>query len=249
MGINFTTIIILALQAICIIHLMRNDKPIYWLILIIILPFLGCLLYIITQMIKRGDVENVQTNLNTILNPGAKIQELEKQVQNSDSFDNKVALADAYLQAGRAAEAVEIYESCLKGIFKNDPYVLMQIGLAYFELKEFEKAVEKLSLVAEHTDFRRSRAHLAFALALDETGHTAKARKQFEAMNARRSHLEFRYHYAMFLNNHGEIEEARKVLEAILSEVDLMDKTKKQREAKWIKSAQTLLEEIQSAAN
>ena len=185
--------------------------------------------------------KTLKSNLNTIINPGAKIKDLEKKVRISDSFDNKVALADAYLETKRTEEAIEMYESSLKGVFKEDAHVLMQLGLAYFEQRDFKAVVNKLTIVSKHVDFKRSRAHLAYAFSLDELGKTDEARKEFERMNARHSHIEFRYHYAIFLANHNETDAAREVLIGINSEVEAMDGVKRQREAKWIKKASDLL--------
>ena len=57
---GFTAILILAFQIICIVHVVRKDKPVYWVVLIIVLPVIGCIAYLATQMIQKSDVQNAQ---------------------------------------------------------------------------------------------------------------------------------------------------------------------------------------------
>lgn len=67
------------------------------------------------------------------------IKYLEKAFKNTSI--SKIALADAYFQAGRFVDAISVYTEELK----NDPdnsQVLYQVGLCYMKLKEYESAIE-----------------------------------------------------------------------------------------------------------
>lgn len=243
---NLSYLLVLIVQILCVFHAVKNNKSVLWVIILILVPVFSCIAYVLTQMLNKQDIHSVQKGVGAMINPKAKLQELEKKVEISDSFENKVNLADAYFNLNQFEEAIVKYESCLQGNFKTDSYVLTQCGLAYFEFRNFEKAVDRLKLAYSDSSFKRSKAHLAYALSLDEIGKTNEAFKEFELMNSSSSYIELRYQYALFLLNHDKKEEACSILELILKEIDQMDNIKKAREGQWLKKSSALLEKIKS---
>lgn len=95
--------IVIILQAICVIHCLRKGKEQRWIWLIIFLPLIGCLVYIFTEMFSGNEIQQVQSGFGNILNPAGKIKKLESQLKFSDTFKNRVTLADAYLATGALA--------------------------------------------------------------------------------------------------------------------------------------------------
>lgn len=222
---------------------MKNDKPAYWIVLLIIIPGVS-FVYIFFHVILKSDLKNVQTEINAVINPKSKIEALEKQFLHSDNFNSKMALAEAYLGVGRREEALELYETCLDGLFKDDTHFQLQLGLCYFELKEFKKAAFILINVKNTADFKRTKYHLAYALSLDAIGKIDLAMEQFQSMNSEKGNYEFRFHFAMFLSNSGQKIEALEVLEKLLREIYILESTKKPFDKIWKEKAETLLQEL-----
>lgn len=238
--------LIIALQIFCIVHALRRGKEYGWIFFIVLIPIIGCIVYIITQMLNKTNMNTVQENLNTVINPGRKIKELEKKAKFSDTFENKIELADAYFADRQFEEAKELYISCLNGVFKDDTYANMQLGLTYFELGRYPQVEETLSKIKRHTEFRRSKAHLIFALAYEKLGYINQARTEFEDLNGTRSNIEYRYEYGLFLVRRNRAEQATELFEEIVGEVEFMDKNKKTREAAWIRKIQSELSQLKN---
>src|SRR5258705_12780071 len=116
--------IILGLQAICVFHCVRKGRQTNWIWLIVFLPLIGCLIYIYTEMFSRRDIQNMQSGMISVFRPGSSVRKLEETLRFSDTFTNRIALADAYLETGDTDRAIEIYESSLEGNFTENEYVL-----------------------------------------------------------------------------------------------------------------------------
>jgi hypothetical protein len=87
---------IIALQVFCFYHAYKNKKNIYWYFILFFVPLLGCIIYLLTQVINKKDVTNISQEITTIINPTKKINDLEKVLQFSKTFQNRINLADAY---------------------------------------------------------------------------------------------------------------------------------------------------------
>jgi len=109
------------------------------------------------NVIQRSDIEKTQESLVTILNPTKKIKDLQKQLKFSDTFKNRVALADAYMDEKMYQEAIENYNACLKDVFKNDFYVLTKLQEAYYYSNKFEASIGIAEQITANPNFKKSR--------------------------------------------------------------------------------------------
>jgi len=128
---NYFYLITIGLQAICVIHCLRKGRTTNWIWLIVFLPVIGSLIYIFTEIFTSRDIQNVQSGIGSVFNPGASLRRLEENLRFTDTFANRVALADAYLSTGNTDRAIELYESSLTGNFEENEHVLSQLIIAY----------------------------------------------------------------------------------------------------------------------
>ncbi len=243
-GIGTYYYIVLALQAICAIHCVRRGNQNKWLWLIIFLPLIGCIIYIFTEMLNKRDISSVQSNIGKIINPSGRIKELERRLQFSDTFDNRVALGDAYLEAGNAEQAISYYESSLTGIFIDNEYVISRLVIAYYNTEQYENILKIVPKVIRSADFIKSRAHLLYALALEKAGNNAEAEKEFKTMQGRYSNFEARYHYGMFLQKAGREQEAHTIFADIVQESANISGAEASNNRAWFRKAKEELEKI-----
>ena len=171
-----------------------------------------------TEIFTRGEIQNVQTGVGSVFNPGGRIKRLEENIKVSDAFENKVALADAYLDAGQTARAIELYESSLYGNFEENEHVFSQLIIAYFQTKRFEEIIPIAKTIYKRPQFARSKAHILYAIALDYTGNSDRAETEFKTMKARFSNFEARYQYGLFLVRANRKEEARQLFAQMVDE-------------------------------
>ena len=237
--------VIIVLQAICVIHCLRKGNSNNWIWLIVFVPLVGAIAYIVTEMFTRDQVEQVQAGVTTVLNPTGKIKKLEQQLKFSDTFSNRIQLADAYLADGQTEKALALYESSLTGAFTENEYVLTQLNTAYFQMQRYDDVVAVTKKIYRLPQFPRSKAHLQYAMALEQTGNTIAAEKEFKLMKVRFAYFESRYQYGMFLQRANRDEEARQVFKDIIEEAMQLSPREKRNHRKWINLAK---EELKTMA-
>lgn len=231
------------LQGICVFHVIRKGNSYGWIWLIVFLPVVGCLVYLVSEVFTRNEVNNIQSNLGSIVNPRGKIRELEERLKFTDTFQNRVLLADAYAASGNCDKAIELYESCLKTSLP-DNRVPMQLMLSYFEKGRYNDVVSMGQRVVKTIEFPRSRAKLIYALSLEKIGKNELAEKQFKDLNGRFSNHESRICYGQFLLRLGRDEEAKEIFSEMYSEVSHLNGRERRANKIWYAKAKEELEKL-----
>lgn len=239
--------IIIILQAICVIHCLKKGNEQKWIWLIVFLPLIGCVAYIFTEMFSGNEIQNVQAGVSTIVNPAGKIRKLEKQLQFSDTFNNRILLADAYLAAGTTDKAIELYENSLTGNFSENEYVIAQLIVAYGIKKNYVPILSLAQKIYNLPQFARSKAHIAYALSLEHTGNKAQAEKEYGSMKARFSNFEARYQYGLFLIRDNRPGEARQLFKTIAEEEQQLSSRERKHNRTFISLAKEELKHLQTS--
>jgi hypothetical protein len=240
--------IVLALQAICVIHYLRRGSQSNWIWLIIFLPLIGCILYIFTEIIKGGDIRNMQSGLGSLFNPSGRISTLEENLRFADSFNNRVLLADAYLNAGQTDKAISLYESSLTGAFDENEHVLAQLSIAYFSKERYADMLPLAKKVVRLPQFIRSRVHIQYALALEYTGKPDLAEQEFKTMKGRYANFESRYEYGRFLLRAGRTDEAIRLYKEITDEASYLGSRERRANRVWIAKSKEELKKATAPA-
>ncbi len=226
--------IVLIIQGLCVFHSVKRGTQSKWLWLIVFLPVIGSLIYVFTEIIQKRHISGVQSSIQNIANPSGKINELEKRFKFSDTFTNRVALADAYLENGLNEKAIELYEPALSGVFNDNEHVVKQLIIAYYNLQHYSKVAAIAPKVLKSFEFSKSRANLLYALSLIEIGDMINAEKELNAMNHRFSNYEARYYYGDFLLKQKRKEEAALVFHEIVDESQHLSRKEKGNSTTWI---------------
>jgi hypothetical protein len=239
-------LIILVLQAICVWHCVRRGRQNNWIWLIVFLPLVGCLIYIFSEMFTRRDVEKMQSGVGAVFNPGGTIRRLESNLRFSDTFANRIALADALLEAGQTARAIELYESSLEGNFTENEYVLGQLIIAYFQQRRYEEIIPLAKKIYKVPQFARSRAHILYATALGYAGQIESAEKEFRTMKTKFSDYEARYRYGQLLAATQREQEAKQLFHEILNEQSHLSPQEKRYNRQWFLLVKEELNKVKS---
>lgn len=233
--------VVIVLQAICVIHCIRKGNSNNWIWLIVFVPLVGAIAYIVSEMFTRSGVEQVQAGVTTVLNPTGKIKKMEQQLRFSDTFSNRVQLADTYLAAGEIKKAIALYEGSLTGAFTENEYVLTQLSSAYFQVQRYADVIASTKKISKLPQFPRSGAHLHYAIALEKAGHPEAAEKEFKLMKVRFAYYESRYQYGMFLLRANRYEEARQVFTDMIEEATQLSPRERRSHRKWMNYAKDQL--------
>ena len=234
--------LIVGLQAYCIYHCFANKNQYYWIFIIFFVPLIGSILYLFMNVFQKQDIDKVQENITSVINPTKKIIDLEKKFKFSETFQNQTALADAYLEAGIHDKAVENYEASLNGTFQNDFYVISKLEEAYYLSSRFEKAIACAERISDYPKFKKSRASFLYALALEKIGKVEQAETYLAKFDAPYSRYEERLELAKFHNRNAKSDRAAELLNGIVRESEGMSKVSYLQNRIWIKKAKELLD-------
>lgn len=227
------------------IHCLRKGNQNNWIWLIVFLPVIGCLVYFFSEILTRREIRTVQSGVGEILNPSGSIRKLEENLRFSDSFSNRVALADAYLSSGQSGKAISLYENSLTGAFAENEHAITQLIAAYYLEKRYKDVVSMSKKIYNKPQFPRSKTHILYAMSLAYSDDNEMAEKEFRGMKGRFSNFEARYYYALFLQKNNRNAEARQMLSEIVEEIPQLGRVEKRYNREWISLSKDMLKRMQ----
>lgn len=216
--------LIVALQAYCIYHAYKNQKPYYWYFLIFFIPAFGSLIYIVTQVYNQNDAEKLQNELTSIINPTKKIKDLEKKIEFSDTYTNRIELADAHVQNNDMPNAIVNYKKTLEDKDQNALYAKQRLVLCYFQLKDYVGVLEHAEAIKDNIEFKGSKQQFCYGLALKELGKLDEAEAELKQIDRPFSNYEERLELAKFYIEYDRTFEAKTILQDIYEESHHMTK-------------------------
>ncbi|MCR8666564.1 hypothetical protein NO995_02645 [Aestuariibaculum sp. M13] len=237
--------LILAFQAYCIYHLFKNGNAYYWVFVILFLPVLGSIIYLVTQVYNRRDAEKIQDGIVSIINPTKKIKDLEKRLRFSETYQNRVNLADAYLANKDFYSAIAQYEEALKDKSQNHFYIITKLIDAYFKVEDYNKVIAYAKMIKDKHEFDKSRAQFVFGLAQDKLGNFEAAEASLKQIDIRYSFYEERLQLAKLLIERQKADEAKEILQDIVNESQNMTAPNKRMYRNTVSEATKVLSEIE----
>ena len=212
------------------------------------MPLVGSLAYLFTEVIQKRHTTGIGDKLSSVVNPGGRIKKLERNFKFSDTYANRVALADAYLEAKMFDDAIELYESVISGIFDNSEETLKKLIEAYYKSGRLEDVVRVAAKLKNTLNFSKSQANFYYARSLEQTGQAAEAEAEYKKMNHRFMSYQQRYYFSMFLLNQNRNAEATALLEAILNEAEHLSSRERGDSSEWISRSQQEYKKLMSSA-
>ncbi|WP_117882792.1 hypothetical protein [Aureibaculum luteum] len=210
--------IIVALQIFCIYHLLKNKNQYYWIFIILFVPILGSIVYLITQVYNKRDAELITDGITAIINPTKKVKDLQAKLEFSDTFQNKIDLADAYFEINDFENAIIQYESALEGRFQNDFYTQKQLVKAYDKVDNYKKVIMYAENIESHGEFKKSNTQFLYGKALVKAGRFYEAEPELEQINSSFANYEERLAYAKLLLDNGKQAKGMDILNELSSE-------------------------------
>lgn len=222
----------------------KTGKPYFWIFVIVFLPILGCILYLITQVVQKQGVNKIQEEITMVINPTKKINDLQAALDFADTFQNRVNLADALLENKQYEQAITHYKAALEGNFKNDSFVKMQLILCYHALGDKGAIINEAEAIKEHPDFKKSAVAFYYALALDSVGKKEEAESIFNQVDMRYSNYPERIALAEHYITSARETDAKAILTTIMEEAATMGKESRRNHKSPIDKAQKLLAKL-----
>lgn len=236
--------LIIALQGFCIYHMYKNRNPYYWAFLILFLPLVGCIIYFITQVYNKRDAEKISNEIAHVINPTKKVKDLEKRLEFSESYQNRVNLADAYIEIKDYNNAIPHYLEALEDKSQKNFYATKQLIEAYFNVEDCEKVIQYSEQIKDHPEFKKSRTQFLYGLALERIGKIEEAEANLRQIDIRYSFYEERLLLAKFLLSINKNNDAKDILNEVQTESNHMTKPNKRLYRATILEVDNLLKEL-----
>ena len=220
--------LIIAFQDYCIYHLLKNKNSYYWIFAILFLPFVGCVTYLVTQVITKSGAEKIQGNLTTIIDPSKKktssnkVKVLEGKLEFADTYLNRVNLADAYLASNNFSEAILHYNKALEDHTQNDFYVNTGLVKSHYYSKNYEEVIATSELLENHKEFEKSDIPFMYGMALAEKDRNDEAEVHLRRIDRPYSNYNERLALAEFLLSLEKTSDAKEILEELYIETQNM---------------------------
>lgn len=234
----------LILQIFCIYHAYKNHKEYHWYLIILFLPLIGSIIYLITQVFNKRDLQQAQDSVTKIINPTKKITELQQKVQFANTHDNQVQLADAFFEIRDYNNAITHYENSLDGLFQKDEYAHRQLVKSYYFIEDFKKAIEKGGIVKDNNDFKKSDGFYYYGLSLAKNGSKEAAKIIFDQINKPFSNYTERLNYAKYLLHENDTVNGKNILDELVQESLQVSKPVKRKNSSIFNDAKKTLESI-----
>jgi len=236
--------IIVIVQVYCLYHAYKNRADQRWFWFIIIFPLLGCIVYLYYHFYNKRNVAALSEGLKGIVNSNHEVEKLEKELKLTESYTNKMKLANKYLEMQRTDDAIGLFESCLQESQQNKVYIYLPLMEAYYNKKEYQKVTELGSQLENNKEINKSRAKIYLAWSWYHLEKVDDAHRAFKDTDLRFSNYWHRLQYVEFLQKTEQFENARAILEELHGEFEVMTPPERKQNKQAFKELQTLLKDL-----
>lgn len=175
------------LQLFCIVHVLKAHRDSYWIWIIIMLPFVGGIAYLIVEilpsLVSRRSVYRLRENIANALVPGKKLEQIRQKALYTPTHGNMVEYADALLQNGEYAKALDILQEQAQGIFSEDAGLIHKKAHAHYGLRQYDEAMETVLRLRDKTSssFSASGDIALYLRILEKLNDVDSVKNEYEA--------------------------------------------------------------------
>lgn len=207
----------LILSIACCVHVVRTNQSMYWLWLILAIPWLGALAYaaivILPGLFGGPTARKMGAAARETLDPTREYRQAKAACDETPTVHNRMRLGKAAAAMGRHEEAEQLYREAATGIHAEDPVLRLGRAQALVELGRYGEGLDLLQQLDPNNErIRTPAATLAIGRALEGLGRIAEADAAYEQAAERMPGLEAVGRYAAFMGRHGRADEARDML-------------------------------------
>lgn len=228
------------------VHAMKSGRPQFWVWIIMAVPLAGSLAYVLMELMPEmahtRRARQIKSDLTDLVAPEREWHRRREQAELTGSIDDKRSLAEECERKGMWRDAIELYRSCAKGAFADDPPLL--VGLARCELAQGEPkaALDMLDrLQTVHPKIESQEAHLLYARCLDALGRTKEAEAEYVNVSGYFIGLEARARLALLLQKTGEPQRANGLFQEIVKAAAVRGVVLSDADKDWLKVARSNL--------
>jgi len=237
---------VLVAQILCAVHVMKTGRPYYWIFIVIFAPMVGMIAYFVVEILPElsgsRTARSAAAGMGRALDPGRAVREAERNLEMTPTTGNKAALADAYLEVGRADEAAALYRDTLMGVHATDPGLMHGLARSEFARGNFAAVEQVLDDLREaNPKFQSAECHLLYARSLEKQGKAERALHEYEALAPYYPGQEARCRYALLLEKAGQHRESQRLFREICQSVEMSPRHARRLQREWYDIARRAL--------
>jgi len=241
------SIAVLALDIFTIIHSIRHRRPTWWIVCIILFPFVGSVLYFFFEVLpgtrEQRQVVRIGRDIAKSINPDKELQRRAAEMEVCGSIANQMSFAAECTERGMFDEAIRVYRGAREGQYEHAPDLLLGLARAlFFNGQPAEARATLAELRNHHPDYYRQEVGILTARAADACDDRAAALAELESLLSKSVGLEARYRYAEILWRDGQAGRAKAELERVLDHAKRFKVNDGERE--WAKLSRRALTAI-----
>jgi hypothetical protein len=232
------------------VHAVRTGRQMYWILILILAPFLGSVIYFFAEYLpgmRHSTVARKSARaVSSLVDPNRELREARLAFERTPTVDNRSRLAEALLARGDNEEAIEQFQACASGPYAKD--AKFRRGLARAQLAAGRHAAAAATLEALIADSPRdagSDAALWLAQALAQVDE-ARALAAFEHASHVHNTTETQAAYGIFLASLGRDAQARPLLEGVLHNARVGTPSSRELNRESIDQARAALKVVES---
>ena len=229
-----------------VVHCIKTGRNTIWVYVLVILmtiaPFVGPLVYVGAEILpdwfRSRTSRRAMRGLRSTLDPEGQLRRFENEMKVTGNIASKQRYADELVRLGRAKEAVPVYQTCLTGLFADDPKLLLGYAHARFAAGDAAGARETLDeLIAKNPDFKSADGHLLYARALEQEGNVEKALAEYATLAEYFPGAEAGVRYARLLIRSDQRPLARDILSSLLDRAKIAPAHYRRAQREWLDEA------------
>jgi hypothetical protein len=178
----------LILQVIFGIHAIKTGRSFAWVLILILFSVVGVGAYIILELLPEWYASpkgnKFKKAVGKKIDPEKNLKAALTACQQLDSAQNRINLAEQYMLLKRYAEARDVYQRTMTGVYAEDPQIILGLAKAEFGVNNAEKTITLLETIkALHPKLNNPEANLLYARALENAGRITDAIAAYERLS------------------------------------------------------------------
>jgi hypothetical protein len=260
-------IITLLIQLGCAAHVMRTGRSWFWIVVILLLPWLGsataqalsftdswivrilllpwigCAAYFLIAVLPekvRGSrpVRRIADDMASITDPGTSYGRKKRDMETIGSAQSKRVFAEECIKRGRYQEAAGLYASAMGGAHSEDPALLHGLARAKMLAGDGAGAQAAFESLRDVSPADfTADARLDYARALALQGKNGEAKAQYESLLPIYPGEQARCRYALLLLETGDAEKAQLLFREIVDSMRGAPGYYRRRQREWVNIA------------
>lgn len=228
-----------------VVHCIKTQRNTIWVYVLVVLmsmPFVGAAVYVAAELLPEWlgsrTSRRAMRGISSTLNPEGNLRRFEQEMKITGNVASRQKYADELVRLGRAREAVPIYQTCLTGVFAEDPKLMLGFAHARFEAGDAAGTRETLdALIEKNPDFKSPDGHLLYARALEMEGNLEKALSEYATLSEYFPGAEAAVRYARLLIRADQRPLAQQTLKALLDRAKFAPAHYRKAQREWLDEA------------